>query len=110
VKVPAVLPSQARAAAGLTLGLDAGEIKILPARAEESACAYTMMMMMDVMLTEFAPQGTWVTCGRDGVRLTGLCDTGLVPTIGTSAMLAISLDKAFWFERATGVTLAAPIF
>jgi multiple sugar transport system ATP-binding protein len=110
VKAPAALPSQARAAAGLTLGLDAGEIKILPARAAESACAYTMMMMMDVMLTEFAPQGTWVTCGRDGVRLTGLCDTGLAPAIGTSAMLAISLDKAFWFDGATGVTLGAPVF
>jgi ABC-type sugar transport system ATPase subunit len=108
VKVPAALSSRPGANAGLTLGLDAGEIKILPAQREESASPYTMMM--DVILTEFAPQGNWVTCGRDGVRLTGLCDTGPAPAIGTSIMLAISTDKAFWFETATGITLAAPVF
>jgi multiple sugar transport system ATP-binding protein len=92
----------------LTLGLDAGEIKILTSSAKESASAYTMMM--DVMMTEFAPHGTWVTCRRDGVQLTGLCNTCPVPAIGTSAMIAMSIDKAFWFETVTGVTLAPPVF
>jgi multiple sugar transport system ATP-binding protein len=108
VPVPAALPSRLKTVAGLTLGLDAGEIKILMAPAEESASAYTMKM--DVMLTEFAPQGSWVTCERDGLRLTGLCSTGPVPANGTSAMLAMNMDKAFWFETATGVTLAPPVF
>jgi len=65
-------------------------------------------MQMDVILTEFAPQGRWVTCRRDEVQLTGLQAQDGPAAIGPRAMLAICLDNAFWFENETGATLAGP--
>ncbi len=90
----------------VTVGIDGREIKILPGDAEELAPPHTIEM--DVSLTEFAPHGRWVICRRDGLQITGICEGGPTPVIGARAMLAISLDNAFWFDTATGVTLGAP--
>ncbi len=90
----------------VTLGIDARDVKILPGDAVQAPGAH--IMPVDVMLTEFAPQGQWVTCRRDAVQLTGLHTASSAAAIGPRVMLTISLDNAFWFETATGRTLWAP--
>jgi ABC-type sugar transport system ATPase subunit len=88
----------------VTLGIRAGQIKILPG----DGAKYGDGPIMDVAMTEFAPEGAWVTCRRDGMQLTGLCHGDSATGIGSKVMLTLSLDNVFWFETATGITLSAP--
>jgi multiple sugar transport system ATP-binding protein len=92
--------------ADVTVGIDSEEIKITPTGAAADPVGH--IMRMDVMLTEFAPRGLWVTCRRDGVQLTGLSTQDCVAAIGSTAMVAMSLENAFWFDCGTGATLAGP--
>jgi multiple sugar transport system ATP-binding protein len=96
---------------GVMVGIPAEQIKILHEPTANWPAGH--IIPMEVALTEFAPEGTWVTCRRDGLQLTGLWKpdrdgSGPEPRIGSNAMLAIALDNAFWFDAATGVTLATP--
>jgi ABC-type sugar transport system ATPase subunit len=103
------VPTEVQRRAGadaVTVGIDARQIKFLPAAAVECGPGHTMIM--DVALSEFAPEGQWVTCRRDTVQLTGLHVGGSAAALGPKAMLVISLENALWFETATGVTLSAP--
>jgi ABC-type sugar transport system ATPase subunit len=104
--VPHAVRARLHGMDAVTLGIEGREIKIIPVDAEESAPPYTIEM--DVALTEFAPQGRWVTCRRDGMQIIGICEDGSSSAIGARAMLAITLDNAFWFDTTTGVTLGAP--
>jgi len=63
---------------------------------------------MDVVLSEYSPQGLWVTCRRDGLQVTGLDERAEPAAIGTQAMLTMDMNKAYWFDTATGKTLRAP--
>ncbi len=104
--IPAAARSRLAGQTEVTVGIDAEDIKIITDSAADAATGH--IMQMDVTLTEFAPQGQWVACRRDGVQLTGLQANGSAVAIGRSAMLAIYLDNAFWFESGTGATLAGP--
>ncbi len=104
--VPAIVRPRLMGAAQLTVGIDGHDLKIISETAAPAAVGH--IMQMDVILTEFAPQGRWVTCRRDGVQLTGLATGAGAAAIGPTAMLAICLDNAFWFANETGATLAGP--
>jgi multiple sugar transport system ATP-binding protein len=94
-----------------TVGIAPEEIKILPAPPADLLAAH--IISMEVALAEFAPEGVWVACRREGVQLTGLCSTTGLDSrpgimVGSNVMIAITLNSAFWFDAVTGVTLATP--
>jgi multiple sugar transport system ATP-binding protein len=103
--VPAAVRRHLPGDGAVTVGIEGGDAKILPDRG--AAATAGPIIQMDIALTEFAPQGTWVTCRRNGIQLTGLFK-GDPSALGTSAVLEISLERAMWFETSTGVTLWAP--
>jgi ABC-type sugar transport system ATPase subunit len=104
--VPEAVRSRLAGAANVTVGVAGQDIKIIPDSSAPGVAPH--IMQMDVILTEFAPQGLWVSCRRDDVQLTGLCTTAGAAAFGPRAMLAIYPDNAFWFENETGATLAGP--
>jgi ABC-type sugar transport system ATPase subunit len=89
----------------VTLGIDRREVKILPEHAADCAAANTMQM--DVVVTEFASDGWWVTCRRDGIQMTGL-KSGHQVAAGSKVMVALTVNDAFWFDTESGRTLWAP--
>jgi ABC-type sugar transport system ATPase subunit len=103
--VPQALVARLHSASAV-VGIDGRDVRILAGGSTNDVPGH--IITMDVVLTEFAPQGTWVTCRRDGVQITGLATEDSATAIGPRAMLDIRVDRAFWFESATGVTLAGP--
>jgi ABC-type sugar transport system ATPase subunit len=89
----------------VTLAVAAADVKILPADADPGANSHTMKP--EVLLTEFTPDGLSVICGHEGAQVTGLWQGESGPVVGKQAMVAMNLDRAFWFETATGAALAA---
>jgi len=89
------------ASGDVTLGIEAQDVRV-------GSGDGVGPIVMDVVLSEYSPQGLWVTCRRDGLQVTGLDERAEPAAIGTQAMLTMDMNKAYWFDTATGKTLRAP--
>jgi hypothetical protein len=68
----------------------------------------TPCLEMTVAFVEFSDSTTWVTCVRDGVRLTGRWQNGAPPREGQKVVAQVMWQRAYLFDGLTGRTLEVP--
>ena len=91
---------------GVTLGIEAQDVRIGLA---DDATETPGRIIMDVVLTEYSPQGRWLTCRKGGVQVTGLDVRTESAAIGSKVLVSVDMNRAYQFETATGKLLRAPL-